>query len=161
MKRTNQLFIILFALLFAFTACDDDDTPSAAAGEDLNGLAVVLERTSDEDVEVSFGSFADEDVSIRFCYEGDGCEDASGGGTMSWGGPSSIMIEQSDPDKIAVGVIVGFQVESGEGYAEVVAGESYEDDGRPQFDEVDVVETSDPFSEGDIVEFSYGETTDN
>lgn len=157
MKRVSY-FIFVLILLIGSIGCGDDSSTSSES--DLNGLAVVLERTGDEDVEVSQGSYADADIgNVRFCYEGEGCEESSGGSNESWGGPSRYIMESSDPGKQAVGVIVEFEVEAGEGFAEVMRGESYEgENGFPRFDEGEVVKTSDPFSEGDVVKFTYGET---
>lgn len=149
--------LLLFALLFTITSCSDNGT---GPGSDVNGLAVMLERTHDGELEVTQGNFAeDDDVgTIRFCYEGEGCEDADGGRRTSWDGDVEMRLEQSNPEKVATGVIVEFQVSEGEGIAEIVEGESYENEhGFPQFDPVDVVETSEPFEEGDIVRFTYGQ----
>lgn len=159
MKRVSYT-ILVFILLIGITGCSDDSTSSEPEESELNGLAIMLERTGDEDVEIATGRYADADVgTVRFCYEDEGCEESEGGRKSSWGGPTRYILEISDPDKQAVGVIVEFEVNAGEGFAEVVRGESYEDeDGWPEFDEEEVVETSDSFSEGDVVEFTYGET---
>lgn len=156
MKSVSYTILVII-LLIGITGCGDDG--STASESDLNGLAVVLERTGDENVEVSQGSYADSDIGkVRFCYEGEGCEESNGGSNESWGGPTRYIMESSDPGKEAVGVIVEFEVEAGEGFAEVVRGESYEEDGFSRFDEGEVVETSDPFSTGDVVKLTYGET---
>lgn len=157
--RTIHLKItlfILFALSFTLSGCSDDSP--TGTDEATNGLALILERTSEEDVEVTQGNFADVDVHLRFCYEGEGCEDPDGGSRYSFGTETHIL-DQSDPDKVANGVIVGFQVDSGSGIAEVVRGDSFfNEDGFRNFEPAQVVESSDPFSEGDVVEFTYGET---
>lgn len=156
MKRVSYTIVVLIFLI-GITGCGDDGSTSSES--ELNGLAVVLERTGDEEVEVSQGSFADADIgTVRFCYEGEGCEESSGGSTESWGGPTRYIMESSDPGKQAVGVIVEFEVNAGEGFAEIVRGESYEEEGFPRFDEGEAVETIDSFSEGDVIEFTYGET---
>jgi hypothetical protein len=159
MRGLNYPMIIVI-LLIGISGCGDSNSTSSEPATELNGLAVVLERTSDEDVEVSQGSFADADIgTVRFCYEDEGCEESSGGSTESWGGPARYIMESSDPGKQAVGVIVEFEVDTGEGFAEVMKGESYEDeDGFSHFDGEEAVKTSEPFSEGDVVEFTYGET---
>jgi len=154
----NFILYILFisALILTVTGCSDDGP--TAADEASNGLALILERTSEEQLEVTRGNFADTDVHVLFCYEGEGCEDPDGGSRIAFGTETQIL-EQSDPDKIATGVIVGFQVDNGAGVAEVVRGESFvNEDGFDEFEPDQVVETSDPFTEGDVVEFTYGET---
>jgi len=158
MRTEHLLLSTFFALIFAFTGCGD----STSVDDSFNGLGIVLERTGDEDVEITQGRFAESDDvgTIRFCYEGEGCEDGDSGSRQSWGGPERYTAEFSSSDKNAVGVIVEFQVSEGEGFADVVVGESYEnEDGFPNFDEGDVVESSEPFTEGDIISFSYGETS--
>lgn len=155
-RKLYSYLLILFALSFTIAGCSDD---SPTASEEVNnGLALILERTSEEDVEVTQGSFADVDVHVLFCYEGEGCDDPDGGSRYSFGTETHIL-DQSNPDKVATGVIVGFQVDSGMGVAEVVRGESFfNEDGFRNFEPDQVVESSQPFSQGDVVEFTYGET---
>lgn len=158
MRKQHIIISTFFALIFALIGCGD----STSVDDSFNGLGIVLERTGDEDIEITQGRFADSDDvgTIRFCYEGEGCEEGDSGSRQSWGGPERHTVEFSSTGKEAVGVIVEFQVSEGEGVADVVVGESYEsEDGFPQFDEGEVVESSESFTEGDIVSFSYGETT--
>lgn len=157
--KSHHLIPFALIILIAITGCGDDN---GSTGPDINvnGLAVVLERTGEEDIEISEGSFADADIqTTRFCYAEEGCEGGGGGSNQSWSGPSRYSMEHSDPGKEAVGVIVEFEVISGEGFVEIVEGEAYENEnGFPQFDEENVVETSDAFSEGDVIQLSYGDT---
>jgi hypothetical protein len=154
--KKQYLILIAISLFITFTACSDNST---SADGDLDALAVALERTGEVDVKISQGSYADENVSIRFCYEGEGCEEVGGGSTSSWGGTARLITESSESGKVATGVIVEFQVDAGEGFAEVLRGDYHEEeDGWERFIEGPVVKTSDPFSAGDIVSFHYGDT---
>jgi len=158
MRTEHLLLSTFFALIFALAGCGD----STSVDDSFNGLGIVIERTGGEEVEITTGRFAESDDvgTIRYCYEGEGCEDEDSGSRIARGGPERILFDFSTPDKNAVGAIVEFQVSEGEGFADVVVGESYEnEDGFPNFDEGDVVESSESFSEGDIVSFSYGETS--
>ena len=152
----NFTFILT---LFALFACSDDTTTGPDSSS--NGLAIFLERTAGEQGEVTQGRFAETEQevgTVRFCYAGEGCEEGDSGSRSGWGSERR-MLDQSDPDKEAVGIIVEFHVEEGEGFAEIIRGDSYEnEDGFRQFNEEDVVLTSDPFTEGDIVSFEYGDT---
>ena len=154
----NFTFILTLSL-FALIACSDD----TATGPDSssNGLAIFLERTAGEEGEVTQGRFAETEQevgTVRFCYAGEGCEEGDSGSRTGWG-TERTMLDQSEPGREAVGIIVEFHVEEGEGFAEIIRGDSYEnEDGFRRFNEEDVVQTSDSFTEGDIVTFEYGDT---
>lgn len=157
--KLHHLIPFALIILIGITGCGDDN---GSTGPDINvnGLAVVLERTGVEDLEISEGSVADADIqTTRFCYAEEGCEDGGGGSNQSWSGPSRLTMEQSDPEKEAVGVIVEFEVNGGEGFVEIIEGEAYENEnGFLEFEEENIVETSDTFSEGDVIQLSYGDT---
>lgn len=152
-------YFTLILTLFTLAACSDDT--STGPDSSSNGLAIFLERTAGEEAEVTQGRFAETETdvgTVRFCYAGEGCEEGDSGSRLSWG-TERTMLDQSEPGKEAVGVIIEFYVEKGAGFAEVIRGESYQgESGFRQFDATELVRTSEPFSEGDIVSFEYGET---
>ena len=153
----NKLYIILCITTFGLilSGCSSDDNGSSTApGVNADGLAVFIVNAGDEDFDVQTGG----DNQINFCYEGEGCESSSGAGFATVFENQRMDLQYSDSDKRAVGVIVGFEVTGGTGYVEIVRGESYTEDGWPEFNEVEVVYTSDTFSEGDTVSFTFGNT---
>lgn len=136
-----------------FFGCSDDDNGSSAAG-DFDHLAVFAVNTGSDELDIEMSG----ETQVNFCYEGEGCESVSGSAWMSVFEGGRMELDISDMDGVAVGVIVQFEVTGGSGYAEVVAGEAYMDDGWPEFNEGSVVFTSDSFSDGDTVTFSWGDT---
>ncbi|SMO93412.1 hypothetical protein [Gracilimonas mengyeensis] len=142
---TQKLHLPLAALLIcilALTGCKDSGSGSNKNNA-YNGLAVRVVNTGSGDLELS----QDSDASTGFCYQEDGCP-TSGGGSFHtvFEGQDTIM-DSSDPDGQAVGVQVGFHVDAGSGYFEIVEGKAYRDDaGFLEFEAADVVYTSDEFS---------------
>lgn len=148
MNKLNIIMLIT-ALGLVMAGCSDDDD---SAGADADGLAVFVVNTGSGDLDIEMeGS-----VQVNFCYDGEGCTTSSGSSfvTIFEGGRWDIDI--SNTSKKAVGVQVQFEVTGGQGYAEVVRGDSYMDDGWHEFDEVNVIFTSNGFSEGDVVSFTAG-----
>ena len=150
----NKLFIITTITMIGLflSGCSSDD--STAPDVDTDGLAVFFVNAGDEDFDVQ----TDGANQMNFCYEGEGCESSSGGGFATVFEGQRLKYDFSDSDKKAVGVIVGFEVTGGTGYVEVVSGESYMDNGWPEFNEAEVVYTSDTFEAGDTASFSFGNT---
>lgn len=151
---------LIFALLIT-VGCKDSSTNSGNDDSELkqpnNGLAIKAVNTGTGDLEIS----TDGDAAIAFCYESDGCEDITGGGgSFHWitEGDASL-IDYSSVDGKAVGANIAFHVDAGSGYFEVVSGYTYKDDaGFLEFEEDKVLYTSDGFTEGTIVQDSYGNT---
>ncbi len=146
-----RLIALVAALLFIVACGDDDDNGDVS---DENGVAVQLLNTGSGalDVEETL------DEGIVFCYEGEGCVTHSTGATHIIDEGESQIIAQSDPAREAVGVEVNFNVYSGSGEAEVLSGASREVDGVEEFETSSTMETSDPFTEGDLVDFLAGDT---
>lgn len=153
----NKLYIIttITVIGMILSGCSSDDNGGSTAPDvNTDGLAVFFVNAGDEDFDVQ----TDGPNQINFCYEGEGCESSSGGGFATVFEGQRLKYDFSDSDKRAVGVIVGFEVTGGTGYVEIVSGESFMDDGWPEFSEVDVVYTSETFEAGDTASFSFGNT---
>ena len=153
MKRIKLLSLVLVSASLLLFGCSDDDNGSGSAG-DFDHLAVYAVNSGSGDLSIEMSG----DTQVNFCYEGEGCESVSGSAFMSVFEGGRMELDTSDIDGVAVGVTVQFEVTGGEGYVEVVSGEAYMDDGWLEFDEGSVVYTSDAFSDGDTVTFSWGDT---
>lgn len=147
MKYLKWCILVVALLAVAVVGCGDD--------EDENGLAVRLVNTGSGDLDVQYGNGG---PTISFCYADGGCEEISGGTFVSVVEGASMVIDQSEADREAVGVIVGFEVTEGSGTAEIVSGRAYMDDGWPEFDVGSVLETTEEFSAGDTFSYTWGET---
>lgn len=149
--KLRYLAIILIPFLL-ITGCSDSGTDS---GSDTDGLAVRAVNTGSGDLEIE----SDSEAGTAFCYDDEGCESLGGFSFHTIYEDNESLIFMSQVDKQAVGVKVGFRVTAGQGRVEVINGSAYSDDaGFREFDEGDVIHTSDTFSEGDVVQFSVGET---
>lgn len=151
----RYLTYTIFTILL-FSGCKDSATDTAIAeGDELTGMAVRVVNTGSGDLEIE----TDGDANIDFCYEGEGCADVSGQSFHIIYEGSSSNIDYSLPDKSSVGVKVSFRVTKGSGKAEIISGRAYRDDaGFLEFEDGDLLHTSDSFEEGDVVTFTYGET---
>lgn len=145
--------IILFLSITLFTGCKDSSSGNKNENN-LNGLGIRVVNTGDVDLELSMDSDADTD----FCYEETGCEDTGGHGFYLIYPDNESVVSHSTPDGQAVGIQIGFHVDAGSGYFEVVTGNAYRDDADfLEFDSDKVMYTSDEFTEGEIVIDTYGE----
>jgi hypothetical protein len=145
-----KLILLLAALTPLFILSCSDDSTSSGDGEG-ESLAVRIVNTGSGDLDIQSGG----EHSTYFCYNG---EDCSGGSsccsfaTIFQG--QSDLFEISNPDKKAVGVEVGFQVDSGQGRFEIIRGTAYYDDGWLEFDAVELLYSSDEFTSGSV-SYSY------
>lgn len=145
-------FIILFfsLLMVSVVGCSDDSTSTDL---EADGLALRLNNLGDDRLEIDHSGNR-----IVFCYKGEGCEDFNPGGNFSFTGPSAEW-QRSDSEKVAVGVVVSFDVIEGEGTIDVMSGESFVDEhGFPDFNKDKIVHSSGHFKEGDTISFTYGDT---
>jgi hypothetical protein len=155
-----RFFTFLMFALFMTVGCKDSstnfDNDEQGLDQPDNGLAIRAVNTGTKDLEIS----TDGDASIAYCYESDGCEEISGGGgSFHWitEGDKSL-ISTSIDTSTAVGVLISFHVEAGSGFFEVVSGRAYRDQaGFLEFDPNEVLFTSDEFTEGTVVQDSYGD----
>lgn len=155
-----MLRCVIYAVVgvFLIFGCKDNATEATEtlkANEEFAGMAVRAVNTGSGDLEIEM----DNEAATTFCYEGESCGEMGGGSFhMVFEGKSS-NIDQSLPDKKVVGVKASFHVTKGNGKAKIISGRAYRDDaGFLEFEEGDVLYTSDSFKEGDIVTFEYGDT---
>ncbi|MDZ7716264.1 MAG: hypothetical protein U5J95_08650 [Balneolaceae bacterium] len=149
-------FVILATLLLG---CKNSSTGSSDSSDSQNpSLAIRLVNTGSGDFSIS----GDPDGYYIFCYEKDGCSDEVQGGFASWAneGQKSIF-DQSITGKNTTGVEILFYVTEGTGKIEILRGTSsgenlFDDDYG--FDIDKVVDTQGPFSKGDEIRFSFGDT---
>ncbi len=121
--------------------------------EEANGLAVRIVNTGDSKLEIETGG----STVTFFCYEDECEEDAGYFSYMEVNKGAEMMFDTSSPEKIAIGVYVGFDVTGGSGHFEIISGISYkDDDGWPEFKEVDVIYTSGTLSKGETADYTYG-----
>lgn len=149
--KLRYLTITLFSVLIV-AGCGDSST-DADAGADGLGLRAINTGSGSFEIEM------DGEIGTAFCYEEDGCTDISGFSFYGINEGSQSITTVSQIDKRAVGVKVGFRVTQGQGKVEVVRGEVYRDEGGfREFEPGNVIHTSETFSEGDVADFSVGET---
>ena len=145
------------AMLPLAMACSNstsaDDIEEELTEEEPNGLAVRIVNTGDSKMEIESGG----STVTYFCYE-DECEDDTGYFSYTEvNAGAEMMFDTSSPEKVVVGVYVGFEVTRGSGHFEIVSGVSYrDDDGWAEFEEVDVLYTSGTIGSGDTVGYNYG-----
>ena len=162
MKR--RYLAILCTLVLALAACGDDDdnggssssnnsteNGGGSASEDANGLGVVAENTGSGDFDVNGAG------DVTFCYADSGCESFSGDSFNTVFEGQQMEIEHSEADREAVGLEMTFDIDEGTGVLHVVDGRSYEDDGWPEFDIGDILQTSEELNEGDTYTVTWGE----
>jgi hypothetical protein len=155
--KSIKLLLIIMALLPLAMVCSNstsaDDIEEELTEDEPNGLAVRIVNTGDSKMEVETGG----STIVYFCYE-DECEDDAGYFSYAEVNTGAeMMFDTSLPEKVAVGVYVGFEVTRGSGHFEIVSGVSYrDDDDWAEFDEVDVLYTSGTLSSGDKADYTFG-----
>lgn len=152
----NVCFFIGALTILILASCSDNSTGSGGIEDSEKSLAIRLVNTGSEEFEVETGA----DGTINFCFEGEGCDNSSGGfGFASVHPDQEMFFGESNPDKVAVGVKVGMKITAGKGKIEIVRGLSYRDDaGFLEFTPSKVVHTSNTFTVDDVVGFDWGET---
>jgi hypothetical protein len=152
----NVYFFIGLLTILMLTGCSDNSTGSDGIENSEKSLAIRLVNTGSEDFEIETGA----EGTINFCFEGEGCDDSSGGfGFASVHPDQEMFFGESNPDKVAIGVRVGMKITAGKGKIEIVRGLSYHDGaGFLEFTPSKVVHTSSTFVVGDVVGFDWGET---
>lgn len=167
MRKSKSIYplVILFLIgTFAVSCSKDDDNASADnSGSTLKSLAIRAVSTGSGDFEISNGMSTSPDAQgVDYCYKKKGCIHLMGSGAFTVFSDMSGIIDHSSPDEEGrvIGVKVSLHIDAGSGYFEVVRGKSYRSNGGfSEFDAGDeVVFKSETFSEGDLVEFSWGET---
>ncbi|MTI88238.1 MAG: hypothetical protein FH748_09745 [Balneolaceae bacterium] len=151
--------ILLFAVLFMAIGCNDSSTDTDDSTNEITGnaLAIRAVNTGSGNLEIS----QDSEATTIFCYKSTSCGEAQGGGGSfhTIFEDSESLIDYSEDERQAKGVKIAFHVDEGSGYFEVISGRSYRDDaGFLEFEEGDVLYTSEAFSAGDVVVDSYGNT---
>jgi hypothetical protein len=152
MRMFKVVWIVAAIMPFMLLSCSDDST-SSDEGEGTS-LAVRIVNTGSGDLDIQSGG----EDSTYFCYAGEEC---SGGSsccsfaTIFQG--QSDLFNISNPERDAVGAEVGFRVESGQGRFEIVLGTAYYDDGWLEFEESEILYTSEEFTSGSV---SYSYTRD-
>jgi len=166
MKNSKSIYplIILFLIgVFAVSCSSDDDGTTNGSNSSYKNLGIRAVNTGTEDLEISYGDMSTQGAQgFEFCYEGMECEHSEGGGSF-WINPNmaSIIIKSSsDKEGQVIGVKANLQIDAGSGYIEVVRGRvENPEDVFPEFEvEGEPVYTTETFSEGDLIEFSWGET---
>ena len=142
MKRL-LIFISLVSSLLLLVAC----------GGSSNGLAIEVTNTGSGDFEVGIGQTGDR----VFCYADTGCETVTGATFAIPGEGYSMILDQSDPDREAVGAILTVVVDEGSGVVELVEGESWDDDGWEEFNVGGTIESAGTLSAGDEHTFTFGD----
>jgi hypothetical protein len=152
-NQTSFLYYAIFAIaLFAFGCGDDNGSTSTDLSSPALALNAINTGTGDLDIEMR------DEMGAHFCYEETGCEMETGTTFHSIFEDQSREIHHSDPSRTAVGVIVEFEVVGGEGIIKVLTGVAEENGFFINFEAEDVIYTSQPFQEGDVVSFEVGET---
>ena len=153
--------LVVIAMVGVALGCGDDDGEVGSdAFEGEQDVGVFLEKLGDDGEGILYYEQWDEQY-VRFCYADTGCEEGSSGSMGTNIGKA--VIDASDPDKDVVGVIVEGELESDypdhEGMIVIAVGETEENNiGPPDFEIEEEITSEGPFSDGDTVSFSLGET---
>lgn len=138
------------------TGCSDDSPTGPGLLGSEGDIGVLLENHTGE----MLGVQQTEDHNIRFCYQGEGCEEPQSVGRYV-GTLDTVLVHATDRDDV-VGVIVEVEVtgdEGSRGEVQVVTGTWDEEGfGVGDFEVEETVHTEGPFNDGDIVSFTVGDT---
>ncbi len=157
----RRLLGVLCVLLLAVAACGDDDNGGSSSNgngddnggqsQDANALGVVAENTGS-------GDFDPNGVgSALYCYADSGCEEVGGESFNTVFEGQEMDIANTEPGREAVGLEITFTIAEGTGILHVVDGRSYEDDGWPEFDVGEILDSSDELEAGDTHTITWGD----